>query len=515
MTAVEIPTAHHRIPMVRTRRLLHTALAVASLVLGCTDGGTGPGPRTPRSPFVASMVPATPGTSELVYVSLPSYSILSGSTATIHVQRTGARAVVDMVEGGFDPVAVTATVGDRVTVTIATLLGSAPVTFELIVPRITRPVIVRTNPPKQKRDVPLNASMLVVLSEPIDPASVGVDALQLRRGSTRVAGVVEFTDATRTSIRFTPNDLLSAGTDYEMIVASSLRDASGMTLDAGVTVPFTTAGIPQDSVPVLDTSPPPVPGYIHLSNADGTGKTALVAGNSPAWSPDGQKIAFDRDGRIRVISVDGQGEIELGPGYSPSWSPDGLQIAFSRDGIRVMNVDGSGERLLVAPGFRKDTYDPWDMGVAMPRWSPAGGPAGGRIAFVHLGEGDWEPQQIYIVDMDGSRPRTLSGTPLFRNAESDPSWSPDGSRVVFWSYWYGITTVDANDGSRRAIPAEMPGVAYSAQPAWSPDEKLLTYTRDQSVWIVATQGGTARLLVPRAFHASWSPVANRIAFVAY
>jgi hypothetical protein len=77
---------------------------------------------------------------------------------------------------------------------------------------------------------------------------------------------------------------------------------------------------------------------------------------SPAWSPDGLKIAFvsTRDGNreIYVMNVDGTNQTRLTTNSAednhPDWSPDGTQIAFmsNRDGhdqIYVMNADGSDQ----------------------------------------------------------------------------------------------------------------------------------------------------------------------------
>ena len=75
----------------------------------------------------------------------------------------------------------------------------------------------------------------------------------------------------------------------------------------------------------------------------------------PAWSPDGQKIAFtsNRDGGgndwdIYVMNADGSDIARLTDGAGneyPAWSPDGQKIAFSSDrggdsDIYVMNADG-------------------------------------------------------------------------------------------------------------------------------------------------------------------------------
>ncbi len=50
---------------------------------------------------------------------------------------------------------------------------------------------------------------------------------------------------------------------------------------------------------------------------------------SPAWSPDGTRIAFVAEGEITVINADGTGRSGTGRfGSEPSWSPDGSRIAF-------------------------------------------------------------------------------------------------------------------------------------------------------------------------------------------
>ena len=79
----------------------------------------------------------------------------------------------------------------------------------------------------------------------------------------------------------------------------------------------------------------------------------------PAWSPDGQWIAFwsNRDGgnAIYLMDADGANPERLADGRSPEWSPDGQQIAFvSRqegiEGIFIMDRDGGNIRPLIEDG---------------------------------------------------------------------------------------------------------------------------------------------------------------------
>ena len=166
----------------------------------------------------------------------------------------------------------------------------------------------------------------------------------------------------------------------------------------------------------------------------------------PAWSPDGQKIAFmsyrdehrfkgwgSINGEIYVMNADGANPINLTQSPeradgSPSWSPDGKQIVFHvfEQGIAdiwVMSSDGGNPRNLT----NHDALDSY------PDWSPDGN----QIVF----ESDrnmeqvfkfppWRNLDIYIMNADGTNPINLTNHPA---ADTQPAWSPDGLRIVFSS----------------------------------------------------------------------------------
>ncbi len=119
-------------------------------------------------------------------------------------------------------------------------------------------------------------------------------------------------------------------------------------------------------------------GYIYVMNADGSKQRRLTRGESPAWSPDGRRLAYvrfgaaDDVGEIWIANADGTGARKINFGFAPAWSPDGMKIAFAAGeselgGILVMNADGGAVRQLTK--LRANEGDP--------AWSPDGR----KIAF--------------------------------------------------------------------------------------------------------------------------------------
>ncbi len=122
---------------------------------------------------------------------------------------------------------------------------------------------------------------------------------------------------------------------------------------------------------------------IYAANLDGKGVKNLTRNASkdsdPAWSPDGNRIAFvsDREGnKSRIWTMDATGRnLTLLTGdleaEAPQWSPDGTRIAFvSGNRIHIMGADGSQQRALT-PGAQAEYF---------PTWSPS---SSTRIAFVN------------------------------------------------------------------------------------------------------------------------------------
>jgi len=271
------------------------------------------------------------------------------------------------------------------------------------------------------------------------------------------------------------------------------------------------------------------PGGIHVIEPHGTGLTRLIdRGSDAVWSPDGRRLAFRKTGAdvgitngLYVANADGSGQTlvradtEFNPtpqthrsnyGYEPTWSADGSAIAYTAEerfcaerfgcvftplGIRAINPDGSGDRLVLDRFANAAAYSP----------------DGTRIAW--LDHHTAIRPGLHVSNSDGTGDTVLVpvGEPAW---PSSPSWSPDSSRIAF-SRAVGTEThfdihVMGADGSDRT---RLTFDGVNGSPVWSPDGTKIAWIRSGRLWIMNADGSDQAMLTSEATfvtNVDWQPL---------
>ena len=163
---------------------------------------------------------------------------------------------------------------------------------------------------------------------------------------------------------------------------------------------------------------------------------------------------------------------------SPAWSPDGTRIAFrsERDGnpeINLMEADGSNPVRLTFDSGNDDELT----------WSPDGQ----KIAFLTDRDGN---NEIYVMNADGSGPVSLTQG---LQADYSPAWSHDGSRIALGSSREDAKYVRHERGRAACAASEAPCRALGPRPGLLRTRGSHSTVAGQQAWTSSSFPWTAAL----------------------
>ncbi len=236
---------------------------------------------------------------------------------------------------------------------------------------------------------------------------------------------------------------------------------------------------------------------------------------SPAWSPDGRHVAYVsyKSGYPRIYELDmeegGERTLEIGregQQFMPAYHPNGQDLAFNLMGMGLFRYnlrDGCCLVQLVG-GLAKNIQ-------------PTYSPDGDRMIFVSNRLGVTSPQ-VYVMPARGGEATLVSPYRYGQGGYfADPDWSSVSGKVAFAGgivrrrvyNRYHIFVADPDVGDNRLIQLTREG--NNEDPSWAPDGRHIVFVGERSngfgVFVVDSATGRTRTLVAsvRASDTDWSP----------
>jgi serine/threonine protein kinase len=320
------------------------------------------------------------------------------------------------------------------------------------------------------------------------------------------------------------------------------------------------AGTPGVSSASMSTFVIPVP-------LRGTPRRLLERAQGMRWSPDGRHVTYIRPGgsvgdRLMVADADGQNERELVKHegarhiHWPRWGANGRHVYFNY-GFETANAEQNEIfRVAVAGGAPERV-----VATARRAISPLPGPDGRGLFFaanpdsvetnlwwrdlargsdhrLTFGIGEYGSpsvsadgrrlvatvsdlrQSLQRIPLDADRAAAPLPMTEGHTGDIDPSWSPDGRRIVFSSSRSGDRNIWSMQADGSNVAALTTGASLDERPVYSPDGTQVAFVSDRGgrrgIWMVSADGGSPRQVA--AAHAltglSWSRDGTRLVYSA-
>jgi Tol biopolymer transport system component len=243
---------------------------------------------------------------------------------------------------------------------------------------------------------------------------------------------------------------------------------------------------------------------IYLMDAKGENETRLTFNAArvyePLFSPDGLKIAFNRDdycGRnVWVMNADGSNQNSVSPGTGYVWSPDGRKLAYNfNNSLYTSNSDTSGKKLITTLGFQ---------GFYSPTWSPDG------TKLAYIGSDSPGKYDLYTINADGSNRQKITNTLI---TKYEIAWSPDGAWIAYVQHdGNGLEKVFAIHPDGSGLIRLSTNDAYYYDMSWMPDSKKVLVVNDpglgSAINLLDPNGGAPARITNNGFAYDWGPAVS-------
>ncbi len=247
--------------------------------------------------------------------------------------------------------------------------------------------------------------------------------------------------------------------------------------------------------------------------------------NMPSFSPDGSQVTFSWNGEkednfdiyVKLIGAETPLRLTTNPAddFSPAWSPDGRRIAFLRAladakaAVILISPIGGPERIVTEIYLDQNNVEgPYLAWSPDSRW----------LAIAGFEKPD-EVMGLFLYSVENGGKRRLTSPPDNGKGDGCPAFSPDGRTLAFfrWASWWSsdLYLLElSKDFQLMGEPKQLTfGNWRGASPAWTTDGKDLIFSAlsggESSLWRVAASGASKPQRLPFGENGSYPAISRR------